>query len=147
MSHGATVQLTHDLHFLEAGVTVERRPDSSMVLPHRGAVSSRRKRCCMAICGNGRWARPHQTFLAERSADGSHWQTVSYSGAYDAAARLATAFVAKPLRPERPILILSGNGITHQLVALAAVMAGIPYTRCRSPIRPRAAISASSALS
>jgi feruloyl-CoA synthase len=127
MSHGATVQLTRDLHFLEAGVTVERRPDSSMVL--RTEVPFEPTEALLhGYLRQWALARPHQTFLAERSADGSHWQTVSYSGAYDAAARLATAFVAKPLRPERPILILSGNGITHQLVALAAVMAGIPYT-------------------
>ena len=38
------------------------------------------------------------------------------------------AFAARGLGPQRPILILSGNGITHQLVAFAAMMAGVPYT-------------------
>jgi feruloyl-CoA synthase len=50
------------------------------------------------------WAmtRPRQTFLAERTAVADHWQTISYSEAYDAAARLATSFVALGLGPERP---------------------------------------------
>ncbi|MGY4501774.1 non-ribosomal peptide synthetase component E (peptide arylation enzyme) [Bradyrhizobium sp. GM24.11] len=73
-------------------------------------------------------ARPRERFLAERSADGGHWQTISYGEAHDAATRLATSFAARGLGPQRPILILSGNSIKHQLVALAAMMAGIPYT-------------------
>ena len=126
MSHAATVQLAHDLHFLEAGVTVERRPDSSMVL--RTEVPFEPTEALLhGYLRQWALARPHKAFLAERSADGSNWQTVSYSEAYDAAVRLATSFAARRPGPERPILILSGNGITHQLVALAAVMAGIPY--------------------
>ena len=127
MSLAAAVQPARELQFLAADVTVERRPDASMVLrtevpfePMEALLHDYLRQWALA--------RPHKTFLAERSADGSNWQTVSYGAAYDAAARLATSFAARRLGPERPILILSGNGITHQLIALAAVMAGIPYT-------------------
>lgn len=127
MSSAAIAQPARELQFLEAAVSVERRPDSSMVLrtevpfePAEDLIHGYLRQWALA--------RPRATFLAERSADGSRWQTISYREAYDAAARLATAFVARGLRPERPILIVSGNGIAHQLVALAAVMAGIPYT-------------------
>ncbi|XIA66007.1 AMP-binding protein [Bradyrhizobium sp. TZ2] len=127
MSYAATDQLSHKLKFLAANVAVERRADASMILrtevpfePTDALLHHYLRQWAMA--------RPRQTFLAERSADGGVWQTVSYGEAYDAAARLATSFAARRLGPERPILILSGNGITHQLVALAAIMAGIPYT-------------------
>ncbi|MDB5578844.1 MAG: AMP-dependent synthetase and ligase [Bradyrhizobium sp.] len=116
-----------ELQFLDAEVSVERRPDSSMVLRTEVPFAP----ADALIHGYVRqWAlaRPQQRFLAERSADGSRWRSISYGEAYDAAARLATSMVARGVRPERPILILSGNGITHQLVALAAMMAGIPYT-------------------
>ncbi len=127
MSSAAAIQPAPELQFLDAEVSVERRSDGSMILrtevpfePTEALVHSYLRQWALA--------RPQQTFLAERSADGSQWHSISYSETYDAAARLASAFVAKGLRPERPILILSGNGITHQLVALAAMMAGIPYT-------------------
>jgi feruloyl-CoA synthase len=123
----ATVQPTLELRFLDADVSIERRSDGSMVLrtevpfePAEALVHGYLRQWALA--------RPDQTFLAERSADGSNWQTISYSEAYDAAARLATSFATRGLGPHRPILILSGNGIQHQLVALAAMMAGIPYT-------------------
>jgi feruloyl-CoA synthase len=127
MSNAAIAQPACELRFLEAEVSIERRPDASMILrtevPFEPTDAS--------IHGYLRqWARARsrETFLSERSAAGSRWQTISYGDAYDAAARLATSFVARGLRPERPIMVLSGNGITHQLVALAAMMAGIPYT-------------------
>src|SRR5687768_8517446 len=111
MSSAATVQSAAELQFLKADVSVERRPHGSMILrtevpfePTEALVHGYLRQWALA--------RPQQTFLAERSADGSQWHSISYSEAYDAAVRLATAFVARGLRPERPILILSGNGIT-----------------------------------
>jgi feruloyl-CoA synthase len=123
----ASVQPVLALKFLEAGVSAERRPDGSTVLRTEAPFAP-----AEALVHNylRQWAlaRPQQIFLAERSVDGNNWQTVSYAEAFDAAARLATAFAARGLGPQRPILIVSGNGITHQLVALAAMMAGVPYT-------------------
>ena len=123
----ASVQPVLALKFLEAGVSAERRPDGSTVLRTEAPFAP-----AEALLHNylRQWAlaRPQQIFLAERSADGNNWQTVSYAEAFDAAARLATALASRGLGPQRPILIVSGNGITHQLVALAAMMAGVPYT-------------------
>ena len=123
----ASVQPALELKFLEAEVSAEGRPDGSTVLrtevpfaPAEALLHGYLRQWALA--------RPQQIFLAERSADGSVWQTVSYGEAFDTAARLATVFAARGLGPQRPILILSGNGITHQLVALAAMMAGVPYT-------------------
>jgi feruloyl-CoA synthase len=127
MSNAAIARPANELQFLDAEVSVERCADSSLILrtevPFEPADS-----LIHGYLGQWAMARPRATFLAERSADGSRWQTISYREAYDAAARLATSFVARGLRPDRPILILSGNGIAHQLIALAAMMAGIPYT-------------------
>jgi feruloyl-CoA synthase len=127
MSNAAKAQLARELQFLEAEVSIERRSDASMILRTEVPFAPT-DALIHGYLNQWALARPRETFLAERSADGSRWQTISYGEAYAAAARLATSFVARGLRPGRPILILSGNGITHQLVALAAMMAGIPYT-------------------
>ena len=76
MSQAATVRLTRELQFLAADVTVERRPDSSMVLrtevpfePTEASIHGYLRQWALA--------RPHQTFLAVRCADGRLWLTVS----------------------------------------------------------------------
>jgi feruloyl-CoA synthase len=124
----ASVQPVFELKFLEAGVSTERRADGSTVLRTEAPCAPPAEALVHGYLQQWALARPRQIFLAERSTNGSDWQTVSYAEAFDAASRLATAFAARGLGPQRPILILSGNGITHQLVALAAMMAGVPYT-------------------
>jgi feruloyl-CoA synthase len=85
------------------------------------------------------WARraPGRTFLAQRDSTGG-WRTVSYADALDQVRRLAQSLVTRGLSPERPLLILSGNGIDHGLLALAAMHVGVPY----APIAPAYALQA-----
>ncbi len=80
-----------------------------------------------------RWAgaAPERTFLAERDASGG-WRRVSYAAALDAVERIAAALVARGLDAERPVALLSENGVDHGLLQLAAMHAGIPAV----PISP-----------
>jgi rhodanese-related sulfurtransferase len=79
------------------------------------------------------WAlhAPARTFLAQRALDG-RWRTLTYADALARTRRIAQALLDRGLSEERPIAILSGNGIEHGLLALAAMYAGIPY----APIAP-----------
>jgi feruloyl-CoA synthase len=74
-----------------------------------------------------RWAneRPQAVFLAERSGEG--WRNLSYEAALEQVRALAAALLARGLNKDTPILILSGNGIDHGLLALAAQYVGIPH--------------------
>jgi feruloyl-CoA synthase len=74
------------------------------------------------------WTRhaPKRTFLAQRGASGE-WRTLSYAGALEATRRLGQALLERRLSAERPLLILSGNGIEHALLGLAAMHVGVPY--------------------
>jgi feruloyl-CoA synthase len=76
------------------------------------------------------WAsiRPDKVFLAERVEGVAGWRTITYAAAFQQAARLAAALASRDLDEDRPILILSGNGIDHQIMALAAMIAAVPYT-------------------
>lgn len=73
-----------------------------------------------------RWAqeRPDAVFLAER--DGAGWRTVTYSQALDKVRGIAAGLVARGMGADTPILVLSGNGIEHGLMALGAQYAGVP---------------------
>lgn len=73
-----------------------------------------------------RWAEetPDRVFLAERS--GAGWRSVTYAEALDQVRAIAAALLARGLGPESPVMILSGNGVDHGLLALAGQYAGVP---------------------
>src|SRR5687768_9731371 len=86
-----------------------------------------------------KWAveAPDRAFLAQRDRDGD-WKSVTYAQAYARVRGLAQALLERDLSPDRPILILSGNGIDHGLLALAAMYVGVPY----APIAPAYSLQA-----
>lgn len=73
-----------------------------------------------------RWAKttPDAIFLAERS--GAGWREERYAAAQDTVSAIASALLGLGLGPKTPIMVLSGNGIDHGLLALAAQYVGIP---------------------
>jgi feruloyl-CoA synthase len=74
------------------------------------------------------WAKTHpdRIWLAARNAAGG-WDKVTYAEGRARVRRIATALTHRHLSPERPIVILSGNGISHALLGTAALYSGIPY--------------------
>jgi len=76
------------------------------------------------------WAArdPGHPMVAERdgTAAGAGWRTVSYGEAVRAADGIGEALLGLGLGPDRPLMILSGNGVDHLLLTLGAMMAGIP---------------------
>ena len=73
-----------------------------------------------------RWGAetPETVFLAERSGDG--WRTVTYGETRDLVRAIAASLLARGLGPDKPVLVISGNGVDHGLLALAAQYVGIP---------------------
>ncbi len=80
-----------------------------------------------------RWAseRPNAVFLAERSGPG--WREVRYGEALERVRALAAGLVARGMGPDTRILILSGNGIDHGLLTLAAQYVGVPTVPVAEP--------------
>ncbi len=72
---------------------------------------------------------PERTFLAERNSRGE-WVRLSYSDALRKVRAVAQALIDRKV--QRPVVILSGNGIDHALLALACMYAGVPY----APVSP-----------
>ena len=73
------------------------------------------------------WAEtaPDRVWMAERAPDRSLVR-ITYGEAGRRIRAVASALVARGLSPDRPLLILSGNAISHAVMALAAQHAGIP---------------------
>lgn len=73
-----------------------------------------------------RWAAetPGAVFLAERS--GAGWREVSYGAALERVRALAAGLLSCGMGPKTPLLIISGNGVDHGLLSLAAHYIGVP---------------------
>jgi feruloyl-CoA synthase len=86
------------------------------------------------------WAReaPDRLFLAQRDRGGA-WRQVSFAAALTRVRSIAQALVNRGLSQDRPLVILSGNGIEHGLLALGAMYAGVVY----APIAPAYSLQAS----
>jgi feruloyl-CoA synthase len=73
---------------------------------------------------------PNRVFLAERQGDS--WRKTTYRETYGAVRRIGQALLDRGLNAERPVAILSDNGIDHALLALGAMHVGVPV----APISP-----------
>ncbi len=114
------------------------RPDiESRALPGGGLVLRARQELAPYPRSIGEllagWAEraPARTLFAERAPGGS-WRKVSYGEALAAVERIAAALLERGLDGERPVMILSDNGIDFALLSLAAMQVGIPVV----PVSP-----------
>ena len=88
------------------------------------------------------WAAfaPERAFLARRRRESNgnfgDWQIVTFGEALERARAIAQAIIDRGLSLERPVLILSENSIEHGLLALGAMMAGVPFV----PVSPAYAL-------
>ncbi len=74
------------------------------------------------------WAAvtPDRTLVAKRH-QGGDWVRVSYAQALHSARCIAQALIDHGASVERPVAILSDNDTEHLLLALGAMLAGVPY--------------------
>ncbi len=79
------------------------------------------------------WAQrsPETIFLAQRDAN-QRWRTLNFRETLEKTRSLAQGLLKRGLSPDRPIAILSGNGLEHALLSLAAMYIGVPY----APVAP-----------
>jgi len=109
--------------FAPQDVAVERRSDGALILTSRVPLPQ-------AAPNSGTWLRrwaaeaPSRVFLAERS--GAGWLALGYAEVLARVEALASALLARGLGAERPLAILSGNGVDHALMSLAAQYVGVP---------------------
>jgi feruloyl-CoA synthase len=110
-------------------VTVERRADGTTLLRAPGPLGPYPDKITERL---DYWAKvaPDRAFMAQR--DGNGWRNVTYRQAREHARAIGQALLARGLSAERPVAILSGNGIEHALLALGALYVGIPH----APISP-----------
>ena len=116
--------------FAPAAVALEQRPDGVQILRSPVPLQEYPPRIGLWL---EHWAEaePDRDFLLERGADG-RWAGATFGDAAARVLRLAAGLLQRNLSPERPLAILSDNGVEHGLLMLAALHVGIPV----APLSP-----------
>jgi feruloyl-CoA synthase len=110
--------------FAEPAVAVESLPAGAMILRSPQSLGPYPRSIGEMLEGWG--ARvPQRLFIAERDGSGG-WRRRSYGEALSATRAIGQALLERGLGPERPVMILSDNGIDHALLALGAMHVGVP---------------------
>ena len=81
-----------------------------------------------------KWANqtPDRVFIADRASSDGSWRKLSYKEFLDQIQSIGQALLDRNLSGERPVAILSDNGIDNALLLFAAMHVGIPVV----PISP-----------
>ena len=106
--------------------SVEQRPGGVMVLRSTEPLQSYPTRLTDRL---EHWAReaPERVFVAKRD-QGGPWRTITYAQMLARAQAMGQALAARPLSPDRPVVILSDNDLEHLTLALGAMWVGVPYS-------------------
>jgi feruloyl-CoA synthase len=112
-------------------VLVERKPDGTLYLRSPHPLEAYPDKLTLRL---EHWAKaaPDRVFLAQRAADGA-WRKLTYAETLSQVRSIAQALPERNLSQDKPIVILSGNDIEHALLALAAMMIGVPYAPISVP--------------
>ncbi len=110
---------------------IERRANGEIVLRSPHALGPYPTRITERLV---HWATvaPDRTFMARRGRDGA-WTRLTYGAALDKTRRIGQALLDRKLSVDRPIAILSENGLEHAQLALAAMHVGVPYSAISPP--------------
>ncbi len=117
------------LDFARPEVSVERR-DAGVVIVRSAQRLAPYSRCVGEWLLH--WARetPQACFLAERCAGG--WRELSYGEALLQVRQVGSTLLQRGLSAQRPVVVLSDNGIDHAVLSLAAQHVGVAV----APVSP-----------
>ena len=126
-------ELMNETLFAKPDVERQERPGGAFVLRSREALRDYER--CVGIWLEN-WARknPERVFLGERGPDRT-WRTVTYAAAHKNARAVGQALLDRGLGPERPLMILSDNGIDHALLMLGAMQVGVDHQDAQAGAR------------
>src|SRR6478752_2070289 len=110
------------MRFAPAEVDLEKRADGTLILRSPQKLGPY-ARCITEWLMQWSDRDPARLFLAERR--GEAWRRISYREAYGAVRRIGQALLDRGLGAEKPVAILSDNGIDHALLALGAMHVGV----------------------
>lgn len=113
-----------ELRFGPVDIDLQTRTDGSLLLTNRQPLAAFAVTQIADYLRRHADAHPDRTWLAEPAGDG--WRRLSYREARGNVDALSQWLLDRRIPADRPILILSDNGIHHALLQMAAMQIGIP---------------------
>jgi len=104
-------------------IEIEREADGTLRL--RGEPLRQYPSTLLALLDAAAGRTPKRAFLVERDAHDC-WREVSFKTVAARSHHIAGALHALGASEQRPVMILSGNGIDHAMIMFGALRAGIP---------------------
>ena len=102
-------------------ITVDRDSDGVVIVRSNTPVEHPENNLCLYLRQTAA-RHPDRQFLAKRDDSGA-WQRLSYGEALRRADAVAQWFIDYGFGPDRPLLILSGNGLEHAVMTFGAMAA------------------------
>ncbi|MGQ0836733.1 MAG: AMP-binding protein [Gammaproteobacteria bacterium] len=114
-----------ETNFLPVDLQVERRADGTVVLRSRVPLA-RFEPCLPRVLAAQAVRLGDKPYLVQRRGPKRQWQPHSYARTKHDTDAIAQWLLDRGIARDRPILLLSGNSITHALVKFAGMAAGVP---------------------
>ncbi len=118
------------INFAPAAVDVRPLADGGFVLRSPQELEPYARCVGDLLC---HWAErtPGRVFLAQRDSSGG-WRKVTYGEAWTLVRAIGQSLLDRGLSAERPVAVLSDNGIDHALLSLGCMHVGVPV----APVSP-----------
>jgi feruloyl-CoA synthase len=113
-----------DVRFGRLDIALERRADGTLVMRNREPLRPPPVRQLGEYLRRHAAQRGDAVFLAERAGDG--WRELSYREARAGADAVSQWLLERGASAQRPLLVLSENGLHHALLQLGAMQVGVP---------------------
>jgi feruloyl-CoA synthase len=104
-------------------IEIEREADGTLRL--RGEPLREHATSLLELLDDAARRAPDRPFLIERDAR-DVWRQATFATVAERSRRIGAGLRAAGASEQRPVMILSGNGIDHALVTFGALRAGIP---------------------
>lgn len=114
------------IDFLPINLAVEHRQDGAMILRNENPMGSPPPHLLEPFARHAKEI-PNRIWLAERpdgEAKRGVWHELTYGEAWEKVSALAAALAARGMGEGKDLVILSGNSISHALMAYSAMLTG-----------------------
>jgi feruloyl-CoA synthase len=112
-----------------ADIEVRRLTDGTVYIDSRHPLGPMHRSIAHLFAERAK-KHPERKFIAEREplpgGKTGEWRFVTYGEMYARAQAIAQALLTRGMNADTPLMILSGNSITHAAMMLGAMFAGVP---------------------
>jgi len=110
-------------------IEVRRKPDGTVYIDSNHKLGAMHRSIAHLFQERAQ-KHPARNFIGERTplegGKTGDWRFITYGEAYNRAQSIAQALLSRGMNADTPLMVLSGNSISHATMTLGALFAGVP---------------------